>query len=312
MGVLPFYRESFIYTSPLGDILRRHNIQYHFYADDTQLYISFDVEDTKSAISTMEACIKDVRLWMAKNFLRLNDSKTEILLIGSNHIASKVPSFSVTIGDHAIRPSDSVRNIGAIFDKTMTMKEQVSHMCRNAWHHLRQIGQIRNYLDTEASSKIIHAFVTSRLDTFNSLLYNLPQDQIKRLQRIQNAAARMITKTRKFDHITPTLQKLHWLPVKYRIEYKILLLTFKALNGMAPSYIRDLIKVSQQSRSRRSNSKNLLIAPHNSHAKTGDRSFTFAAPTLWNKIPQECRDAKTVQDFKSKLKTHLFKQAYKI
>ena len=207
-------------------------------------------------------------------------------------------------------PNDSVRNIGVIFDSNMSMKDQVSNMCRNAWFHLRQIGLIRSYLDDASAAKIIHSFVSSRLDTFNALLFNMPSNQVKRLQRIQNAAARLITRTSKRDSITPVLKALHWLPIYYRIQYKILVITFKALHDMAPQYISELLNHSQHEMSLRSNSKNLLVIPFHSHATTGDRSFSFAAPSLWNNLPQECRDATTLANFKSLLKTHLFKCAY--
>ena len=119
------------------------------------------------------------------------------------------------------------------------MSNHVAHMCKGAWHHLRQIGQIRQYLDKKASETLMHSFVSSHLDSFNSLLYGAPKYELHKLQRIQNTAARIVTKTKKFDHITPVLTDLHWLPIEFRIDYKLLLLTFKALNGLAPQYMMD-------------------------------------------------------------------------
>ena len=128
----------------------------------------------------------------------------------------------------------------------------------------------------------LHTFVTSRIDYCNGLLYGLPDCEISKLQRVQNAAAMLLTSSHKYDHIMPVLHDLHWLPVKYRIHFKILLLTFKALNGMAPAYIRNLINVRKHARySLCSNSSITLLHPAGKMKKTfGDRSFSVAAPTL--------------------------------
>ena len=160
----------------------------------------------------------------------------------------------------------------------------------------------------------MHAFVTSRLDNFNSLLYGIPKKEIKRLQRIQNAAARIITKTKSSCHITPILRQIHWLPILQRIDYKICLLTFKSLHGLAPKYITGLIHKVESSamshRSHRSEEKNLLIVPSSRLVTFGDRSSSVAAPKLWNNLPADCRAITKLSTFKSELKTWLFKQAF--
>ena len=127
---------------------------------------------------------------------------------------------------------------------------------------------------------------------------------------MQNAAARLVTRTPKCDHITPVLKKLHWLPVAQRIDYKILLLTFKSLVGEAPLYLQELIFRSNQPRLLRSNSQNLLVCPRSKSVRYGDRSFAVAAPTLWNSIPQHLRMCESTDHFKSLLKTHLIKVAF--
>ena len=155
------------------------------------------------------------------------------------------------------------------------------------------------------------AFISSRLDNANSLLYGLPDYQIKRLQRIQNTAARILTRTAKHDHITPVLKELHWLPVEKRIMYKIILLTYRCLHNLAPPYLSCLLELHESERNLRSTQKFLLKAPKSNKKSFGDRAFTNAAPRLWNSLPLQIRQCKTLSSFKTNLKTHLFSKSYR-
>ena len=151
-----------------------------------------------------------------------------------------------------------------------------------------------------------HAFDTSRIDYCNSLLYGVSDYNISRLQRIQNCAARIITNTKKYDHITPVLRKLHWLPVRYRIQYKILLITYKAITGMAPDYLCSLISIKVSDKSLRSSKQIILHVPASKLKSYGDRSFSVAGLVLWNRLPESVKSVKTLNHFKSLLKTYLF------
>lgn len=157
---------------------------------------------------------------------------------------------------------------------------------------------------------MVHAFITTKLDNCNSLLYGLPQYLLDRLQNVQNSAARLITRTRKHDHITPILQKLHWLPVKQRIIFKLLLLTYKALHGLAPGYITDMLQPYKPTRELRSSTRLLLKIPPARLSRYGERAFQHASPKLWNSLPEDIRRCETVASFKTNIKTYLFNQAY--
>ena len=157
---------------------------------------------------------------------------------------------------------------------------------------------------------LVHAFVTSKVDYCNSLLYGVTKYLLQRLQRVLNCAARIVFKSNKYDHITPLLRELHWLPIQQRIEFKILLITFKALNKQAPTYLTDLLISYTPSRSLRSSSKNLLKTPGYNLKSYGGRSFVLASAVLWNSLPQSLRDLQSVETFKRKLKKHLFLRAY--
>ena len=162
----------------------------------------------------------------------------------------------------------------------------------------------------ETTKSLVHAFITSKVDYCNSLLYGVPKYLLLRLQRVLNCAARIVFKSNKYDHITPLLKELHWLPIEQRIKFKILLITFKALNKQAPSYITDLLIPYKPSRSLRSSTKNLLTKPVFNLKSYGGRSFALASTVLWNDLPQSITDSQSVENFKQKLKRHLFLQAH--
>ena len=133
-----------------------------------------------------------------------------------------------------ILKSESVKSIGAHLDTRMDMNKQISATCKAAWYHLYQVGKIRSYIMEDQAKTIIHSHVTSRLDSNNGMLVGLPKKELRRLQLVQNAGARLIKGLRKHDHITPTLRQLHWLPVEQHIVFKVLMMLYKAINFQGP------------------------------------------------------------------------------
>ena len=162
----------------------------------------------------------------------------------------------------------------------MSLVKNVTTICKTCFLHLRNIAKIRDSLSQKDTEILVHAFISFKLDSCNSLLNGLPQTLIDRLQAVQNYAARLVTRSAKHNHITPILKQLHWLPVYSRIKYKILLLTFEALHGLAPPYITEMLQPYKPSRSLRSSSKMLLTIPPAKLKKYGYRSFSSAAPTI--------------------------------
>ena len=142
--------------------------------------------------------------------------------------------------------------------------------------------------------------------------HGAPKYLIRHLKLIQHHAARIVSRSPKCDSITPVLITLHWLPIDYRIEYKVLLLAFKSLNGLAPKYISDLLKQYQPPRSLRSSTMNLLVENDTRSVKYGDRAYENCAPKLWNSMPFELRCCTDLDSFKKGLKTYLFKKAFNI
>ena len=161
--------------------------------------------------------------------------------------------------------------------------------------------------------RLVHAFITSRLDYCNGLLHGAPEYLIKKLQRVMNASARLVYCAPKYCHVTPLLRELHWLPVRSRVDFKILLVTFKILQGVAPSYLKDLVSVLPVSRYqlRRNNNGILLERPQLRTKKTlGDCALSMTAPFLWNSLPLPIRQETSIDSFKRSVKTYLFKKAF--
>jgi hypothetical protein len=259
------------------------------------------------ALKSMEDCITDVRSWMLTNKLKINDSKTEFLILGSKQQLRKITILGVQVGDDVICPVSNVRNLDVLFDKHLAMDKHISKICSTAYFHLHNIRIIRKYLTHEAARIIIQSLVSSQLDYCNALLSGIPCYLIKKLQHVQNAAARVIFNLRKYDHISPALNRLHWLSVKNRIDFKVLLIVFKALHNKAPQYITDMIvRVADRPYNLRSNEEVLLQVLRYKSKTLGGRAFAIRAPALWNTLPAEIRSIDNISVFKQKLKTFLW------
>ena len=221
---------------------------------------------------------------------------------------AKVQIPGVAVSNELITPSVKVRDLGAIFDTEITMIDHVNAICRSLCHPIRNIGRIRCFLSRDTCKQTVHASVTSHLDFCNMLFWQacLHDSTAGKLQRCQNMAARVVTRTRKCDHITPVLMQLHWLPVVYRVHSKVLLQVYKVLHGLAPSYLMDLIQLYRPSRAP-GFATDIGYTLQHPRTKTawGDRAFSRLGPVLWNGLPLYIRSAPCLTSFKSRLKTFL-------
>lgn len=301
-----------LYSAPIASIAREHNMSVQLYADDSQMYLAFRSLQATATVSQIERCLADISSWLHAFKLKLNSEKTVIIQLLSPRSTSDRFTGVIRVGNSNIVPSSIARNLGVLFDEHLSMEAHVQQVCRSSHLQLRKLGQIRDMVTREAAEIMVHAFITSRLDYCNSLLYGLPASLIAKLQSIQNWAARIVTRTRMIQHITPVLKTLHWLPIEQRIIFKVLTLTFRALQGHAPAYLQDLVVPYTPSRKLRSSDSGLLAVPPSRLRSYGDRRFAHAAPTLWNALPQAIRDAQSLAQFKKLLKLHLFNAAFSI
>ncbi|MCG8431411.1 MAG: reverse transcriptase family protein, partial [Candidatus Omnitrophica bacterium] len=296
-----------IYILPLGKLIDQGATPRHGYADDTQLYVALPIRILQQELLHLEDNLCTVQKWLTVNKLKGNPSKTEAKLFGSNNALNSLNIQTLSVAGTGVSVSaDPVRNLGVIFDQTLSMSSHVNRVVQCATFHLRNIGRMRKFLTESATKLLVQSTVMSRLDHCNSLLIGIDDKVLGKLQKVQNLAARIITRSKKYDHITPVLRSLHWLPVCRRVQFKVLLLVFKALNGLSPSYISDLLPLYVPGRSLRSADKGLLRVPRYRLETYGGRSFTVQACRLWNRLDPGLRGAGDVRAFRRGLKTHLF------
>ena len=237
-------------------------IKYHCFADDTQLYLGFSPTVPLAQInakSRMESCLRKVKKYMLQNRLKLNDDKTEFILLGTKYWLSKLQFDNITMGNTEIKSVDEGRNLGIIFDTELGMDTQIKNTCKRGYGNLRNLVSIRKALDEQSAKVAAHAFVTSHLDYGNSQYYGLYKYQIDKLQLLQNSAAKVVKRKRKFDHITEDMKNMHWLPIKARIKFKILLITWKCLHGQGPKYLEDILKLNDKHEQRPHLIKTLIV-----------------------------------------------------
>jgi len=299
-----------MYSSSIFSVTEKHNKECHGYADDHQLYDAIDPVEVGPAISAMEECVTDIKSWMQAMRLKMNDAKTEYMLIGTKRQLAKCETTSITIGDNVIQASDSIRDLGAYLDKHMSMEVHIKKKCQAAYAQLYNIAKIRKFLSDHDAEILIHALVHSHLDYCNALLTGLPKYLIRKLQLVQNSAARVLCRASKRDHITPILKSLHWLPVAFRIKFKVCVIVHKALYGSGPVYIKEMLKVKLADYHLRSSDAPTLIVPKTKCKTLGDRAFTAAAPRQWNALPNQLRSIQNIDLFQRHLKTHFFSQAF--
>ena len=241
--------------------------------------------------------------------------KKQFIWLGSSRQLQKVTVDSITLAGNTLSFQSSVNDLGVLIDGRLSMCDHVQRVCRSSYYQLRQLRAIRNSLSTKTCAALVHAFVTSRLDYCNSLLAGINKELLNKLESVLRSAARLAMGKRRFDPITKDMRDiLHWLPVRQRVDFKLGVLVFKCLRGDAPSYLVESVSsVADQPnlRSRRSATRGDLVVPRTRTVKMGPRSFYVSGPTLWNSLPLELRSYElTLETFKAKLKSHLFRSAY--
>ena len=231
MNLLPLY---VIANCRLIRIRYRYSCQPR-YADDTQLYVSARQHDARDVEERLTGCMENIAQWMASNRPKLNPAKTDFMWCATRRRQHQLNKDHVTFAGSAIRPSSTVRDLGVMLDSKLSFGPHISQLVSQCFLQLRRIKSCVQVLSMDVRKTVVNSFVISRVDYCNSLLARVPRYQLDRLQSVMNTAARLIVGAKKQDHIKHVLKDcLHWLPIPQRVQFKLCLLTYKALHGLAP------------------------------------------------------------------------------
>ena len=299
------------YTKELELIAEKHGVRIHFYADDTQVYAAYSVDNFSEIEKKLQACVSDIQAWLTTNFLQLNPAKTEVLILsprGSNSVDS-LNLFTDSSTPTVV--SSTARNLGVYFDSKLSMDGHVLKVVNACKATLVNLWRIAGKLSRRLRTLLVCSLIHSKIDYCNSLMTGMTKKNVQELQKIQNAASRFIYGQRRWRGTTQLRKELHFLPVAERIMFKTCVLVYKCLNGLAPDYLsgRLLKRKTKSIRLRADEDKLLLEVPYPNY-KTTERAFSVSGPRLWNNLPRQLRESETLKRFKGDLKTFLFCSAF--
>ena len=299
-------------TAEVYDLIASLGLEADGYADDTQVRCSGPAHQQSDLVRRLAAGIVRIREWFADNRLRLNEDKTQVIWLGTQQQLNNFAVSDLDLPSAKVPVSSAVKNLGVTFDRCMTMADHVASLSRTCFFQLRQLRTVRSSLSLDAAKTLTQAFICSRQDYCNNIHTRISKQLLQRLQCVQNAAARFVTGERKFDHITPVLSELHWLPVQKRILFKVGVVFYKWLHTKAPSYLTEMCTSSSSLTNRprlRSADSDMMAVPRTRTAY-GDRGFNAAGPRMWNSLPADLRDPSiSLEMFRRGLKTFLFSQS---
>ena len=225
------------YIAPLTTFLQQHNIHHHLFAGDNQLYITFPPTDHTQGLPHMEACVQDAKSWLCDNGLVMNDNKSQAIVIRSSSLRTPISLTLVSICGQLVDTSPGILDLGLTIDINLTMTSQVVNVCLSAYYHLSRIAKIRDSVSTTVCKSLIHGLVTSRIDYDNAIIFGISDRHLHRLEMVQRSAARIVMEIRRGDRqsMTTILRQLHWLSVRKRIDYKLLVVRRALYHGTPES-----------------------------------------------------------------------------
>jgi hypothetical protein len=304
-----------IYVSTLEQDIKHYCMGLIGYADDQLTYRAFKAGSQASEIKTvseLEKCLADINSWMSKNRLKMNPGKTEFILFGSRQQLKKCETSSIEVCGVDVKRSSCIKFLGAWLDEELNMKRHISEVTRRCNNTLHNILQIKKYLTKDALSQLVLSLVISKLDYVNALFVGLPDSAKRPLKNTQHFAAKILTGRSKMGSNSKALNELHWLPLDFRVQYKIITTVYKCLKGDAPDYLSNLIQHKVSKRVTRSAARHDLFVPTVKYKTFAGRAFSVQGPEMWNTLPVELQKCSDYDIFKKEVKTFLFKKAFSL
>ena len=277
-----------MYASTLQNVILGSDVNITGYADDHAIYNSFLASkhsgEEEKTLKKQQKCLLSVKDWMQQNRLKMNDEKTECMLVGHHSQLSKCKSTHIMVDGTKVKMSDGIKYLGLWIDKEFTFKNHINNKSKVAALNLWNIRQLRKHLNNDSCKTLVQALVMSHLDYGNAIFADLPASTLKPAQRIQNIAAKVVLGRHKHESATEALHDLHWLPIRQRCKFKLLLQVYKSLHNQAPSYLRDLLVLHAPARMTRSAVSNemCLVVTYTERKTFAARSFSVAGPRYWN------------------------------
>ena len=298
-----------VYTGTLAFLLEAHGVSYHFVADDTRLYIR--VEDIDEAKHRFSFLLSYLKTWMARRKLKLNDGRTEIVVIKGNLRNVSVASFGVMNFVNAqLVPCESTKNLGVVLHSSLSFRSHVDFIVKTCNFHILNLYVIKDFVNRKNLVTLIHSLIVLKVDYCNSFFIGPPNIILKKVQSVLNRAARLIFNLPPRFPTTSSLFELHWLPLKAKIEFEICLITFKALKFNQLSYITELLSFSSHESTSRLRSADDPYRLHEPRAigerEFANHSFSYIAPRLYKNLPITVKQIDSQNTFKSHLKAFLF------
>ena len=299
-----------IYTQSLSAVLEDMGVNFHMYADDTQIYFEFDADKVPDVKSKLTTIFRKTMSWMLSRKLKLNMNKFKIIIFSTpRHKQQVLDDFGTFVYDDIeLSPCSEVKNLGVIFDEDLSFRQQINSTIRNCNFALLNLKGIKIYVPHKLFIELIISEVLSRLDYGNILLLLQPKYQLERLQQIMNRAARIIFNVPYRESITPYLQdRLHWLPMAPRMDYKGTLMAHKAVVHKSPVYIYNLLDIYSSRRGQNQLRHRTVVGGH----EFAFRAFFYAVPIIYNKIPRNVKEhGEDMEKFKKDLKTYFFTEGF--
>ena len=313
-----------LYIKALQKIAQKYGLLIQLYADDSQLYISFKPDSSLNLSNIKErisCCLNEIKKWMIDNVMKLNEDKTQLLIIGKSHVLQTLEGcdLSIKFGDSAINQTickgDQGKSLGVLLDETLSMDRQLAEVKRKCSWTMMNLRTISRYLDESLKIMLVKQLVISKLDYCNALYMNLAKKRIKKLTTVLNMAVRFIYNiTDRNIDLIPYYKKAHILPIEMRILYKVCLVCYKVFHGSSPSYINELVEVDNscsRTRSRAGGESGTTDTfrfklKKMARTKIEDRRFSNYAPMTWNELPLRLRSMDNVTCFKKNLKNYYY------